>query len=172
MLCTNCKKRPATVHYTKIVNGEKTEMHLCQVCAKEISDFQFNFEPNFSIHNLLAGLLNSMAEPTVGIDYQRNEHCPSCGMSFNEFSQIGRFGCNECYSAFEGRIEPILKRIHGSSVHTGKVPRRAGGELKVKREIDLLKAELDRVVKLEEYEKAAEIRDKIRELEKQLDKNK
>ena len=35
MLCQECNKRPATLHFTKIVNGEKTEFHICESCARE-----------------------------------------------------------------------------------------------------------------------------------------
>lgn len=38
MLCQECRKRPATLHYTKIINGQKTELHLCQECAEEHKD--------------------------------------------------------------------------------------------------------------------------------------
>lgn len=33
MLCDNCKQNEATVHMTRVVNGKKTERHLCNVCA-------------------------------------------------------------------------------------------------------------------------------------------
>jgi protein arginine kinase activator len=33
MLCQNCNEKEATVQLTKIVNGEKTELHLCEDCA-------------------------------------------------------------------------------------------------------------------------------------------
>ena len=34
MICQNCKKTVATVHLTEIEHGEKTEVHLCEECAK------------------------------------------------------------------------------------------------------------------------------------------
>ena len=65
MLCEECQKREATVHYTKVVNNQKTEYHLCEQCAREKGelDFSWGFEPGFSIHNLLAGLLD-MSNPS------------------------------------------------------------------------------------------------------------
>lgn len=35
MQCQECGKRPATLHFTKIVNGEKTEFRICESCARE-----------------------------------------------------------------------------------------------------------------------------------------
>ncbi|QSQ08326.1 Protein-arginine kinase activator protein [Koleobacter methoxysyntrophicus] len=168
MLCEECGKRPASVHITKVVNGEKTERHLCEECARELEDFSFSFQPNFTIHNLLAGLLDSAKESPIGVNISQKIQCPFCGMTFNQFSQYGRFGCSQCYGSFHGRIEPILRRIHGSHVHTGKVPRRTGGKIRLKKEIDKLKRQLEQAVKKEEFEKAAELRDKIRELENQI----
>lgn len=60
MLCENCGKRPATVHYTQIINGLKTEMHLCEVCAKQKGAIEF--DTPFSVTNFLAGIL----EPAFG----------------------------------------------------------------------------------------------------------
>ena len=43
MICQQCETRPATLHFTKIINGEKTEMHVCEQCASENGDtFSFS----------------------------------------------------------------------------------------------------------------------------------
>ncbi|HHU68853.1 MAG TPA: hypothetical protein GXZ31_00960 [Thermoanaerobacterales bacterium] len=168
MFCDECGKNPATVHITKIVNGAKTERHLCEGCAKELGDYGISFQPNFTIHQLLAGLLDSAKENPPTMSTAPTVKCPLCGMNFNQFSQVGRFGCSRCYNTFENGIEPILRRIHGSSVHTGKVPRRTGGEIRLKKEIEMLKKEMELAVQREEFEKAAELRDKIKELENNI----
>jgi protein arginine kinase activator len=171
MLCEQCQKREATVHYTKVVNDQKTEYHLCEQCAREKGelDFTLGFEPGFSIHNLLAGLLDmgSAGRPvekkTTGVS-----QCPKCGLNYTQFSQTGRLGCGECYTAFERQLEPLLRRIQGTSTHTGKVPGRQGGTLKLEREIGRLARELETAVEREEFERAAELRDKLKELRRQL----
>jgi protein arginine kinase activator len=86
-----------------------------------------------------------------------------------DFRRTGRVGCGNCYAAFKNEMIPLVKRIHGGVQHTGKVPKRTGGLLKVRRDIDKLKEELKTSIDNEEYEKAAEIRDKIKELEKSAD---
>ena len=35
MICQECQERPATLHYSKVINGEKTDIHLCEKCADE-----------------------------------------------------------------------------------------------------------------------------------------
>ncbi len=36
MRCEHCNEREATTHIKKIINGNKTELHLCSECAAEL----------------------------------------------------------------------------------------------------------------------------------------
>jgi len=170
MMCDECKKRPATVHITKIVNGEKTLLHLCEQCAREKSIFDVSFslegEP-FSMQKFLAGFFEPFMREFM--EESRPLSCDRCGLTFPRFSQIGKFGCSHCYETFKGRLDPMLRRLHGKTYHVGKVPKRRGGRFRIKSEIERLKRELQEAVNAEEYERAAVLRDKIRELEKKLD---
>jgi len=166
MLCQQCRKRPAAVHITKIINGRKTELNLCAECAGEQGELDFFVEPQFPIQSFLAGLLKKGAVPVVPA--AASPRCPGCGLAFHDFARTGRLGCSECYERFGERLEPVLRRIHGSLVHSGKVPARSGETIKVRRTIEELRAELARAVEAEEFEKAAKLRDQIKDLEKKL----
>jgi protein arginine kinase activator len=173
MWCERCKQRPATVHVTKIVNNAKTESHLCEVCAGETgTDLGFLFEPNFSFHNLLAGLLENEFGVKSGNVPQSTKKslrkCPTCGLTFTDFMNIGLMGCANCYETFKDNLDPLLRRIHGSTVHIGKVPKRTGGQVRVRKEIEQLRRKLQEAVNREAYEEAAKIRDEIKEKEKKL----
>jgi protein arginine kinase activator len=173
LLCPECGKRPATLHYTKILNGQKTEFHLCEVCAQEKEEHMPIFENGFSFHQLLSGLLNvetSIAENNANtiVQPQISLRCPTCGLTYNQFSKIGRFGCGDCYKTFHDRLTPLLRRIHGNSTHRGKIPERTKGELKVRRELEKLKELLSVKVREEAFEEAAKIRDQIRLLQERL----
>lgn len=170
MLCQECNQRPATLHFTKIVNGKKNEFHICEYCAREKGE-SMPGSNTFSIHQLLSGLLNFEQPITQDIDSRRKELvCKKCEMSFEQFVRTGRFGCAHCYEAFHSKIDPILKRVHsGNTQHTGKIPKRIGGSIHVRRKIDTLKAQLQQLVINEEFEEAARVRDEIRELEKTLE---
>lgn len=171
MLCDECKKRPAVVHLTKMVNNKKFEKNLCQQCANESGEGNFSFEPKYSIHNLLAGLLNF--EPGTGAAPAKKPGmvpiCSNCGMSYAEFSRGGRLGCSMCYTHFAQQMDPLLRRVQGGTQHAGKVPSRTGGVLMVKSKIRQLRQDLQKYVSLEEFEKAAQVRDQIKSLEKELD---
>ncbi|QJC94644.1 Nucleotide excision repair protein, with UvrB/UvrC motif [Bacillus mojavensis] len=95
--------------------------------------------------------------------------CPKCGMTFQQFRKTGRFGCAECYKTFHSNITPILRKVHsGNTVHGGKIPKRIGGNLHVRRQIEMLKKELEALIHQEEFENAAHVRDQIRSLEQSL----
>lgn len=173
MLCQECKERPASVHFTQVINGEKTTLQLCEKCAQEKGElFMTQGSGGFSFNDLLAGLLNWQAafhpEKQASIS-QTPLQCNKCNMTYQQFINIGRFGCDECYKTFKTQIPPIIKRLHSGNVkHGGKVPKRAGGTMHIKKHIETLKAELQALIVREEFEKAAVVRDQIRSLEKQL----
>lgn len=172
MICQECKQRPATLHFTKIVNGEKTEFHLCEFCASDKGDIFPSPTSSFPIHQLLSGLLNFSPNTSSygGINTEKPMRCETCGLTYSQFSKSGRFGCADCYKHFGDRLDPLFRRIHhGNMEHRGKVPGRAGGEIKLKKELQQLKLDLQQKVLNEEFEQAAGIRDKIKQLEQQIE---
>ena len=170
MLCDECGARPASVHITKIVNNKKTQLNLCDKCA---SEYQYQLggflEPNFSLNKFLASLLEY--DQSFGSKTQSppsSAKCPQCGQHYTQFAQSGKLGCEGCYEVFGESMDPLLKRVHGSQIHKGKYPKRTGDAVRLKRELQQYKALLNELVIKEEFEKAAEIRDKIRDMEKDL----
>ncbi len=171
MLCENCGQSPATVHITEIINNNKKEWHLCEVCAKEVQpqSFSLKFMPPMNLHSFLAGLLNQeFGGGGFRVIEQTGRKCRRCGLDEGQFARQGLLGCGECYSSFEDRLTPLLRRIHGNTRHTGKVPNRTGGRFRLHKEIEKLKEQLKEAVAREEFERAASLRDRIRLLEKNL----
>ncbi|MCT4606258.1 MAG: UvrB/UvrC motif-containing protein [Marinisporobacter sp.] len=166
MLCEKCNKRPATVHLTKILNGQKMELHLCDECAKR--NEQVSFDTSFSINNFLTSILDSIQDSPIKVDYVKATKCDHCGMTYGKFKQLGRLGCSKCYHAFEEKLNTLVKRIQGNESHIGKIPKKAGGSLRIKNDIKELKLKLNEAVKKEAYEEAVVFRDKIKELENHL----
>ncbi|MGI5875777.1 MAG: UvrB/UvrC motif-containing protein [Dethiobacteria bacterium] len=170
MLCQNCEKRKATVHFTKIINGKKTEIYLCESCAAEKGDLDFPFEGQFPLQQFFSSIIGMMPSggkfvhtPPAG-----SMQCPDCGLTYDQFGQIGRFGCAECYKSYGENLIPLLRRLHGNQRHIGKLPVRAGKYLKQKKEIESLREELQKRIEEEAFEEAARIRDEIRKLEKHV----
>ncbi len=163
MLCQKCHKRIANVHFTRVVNNQKVEMFLCEQCANE--EGQMGFEAPLSVSEFLSGIMNfGNSAPYVNLA-SSDIVCEKCGMSFQEFQKIGKLGCSQCYRTFGERLKSILKRLHGSAQHNGRMPKKVSESIKISREIERLKELLNEAIKNEEYEKAAELRDRIRNLE-------
>ena len=165
MTCEKCKKKPATFHLTAIENGQKREAHLCEDCARETG--VMNVKLNFSIGDLLG----SFAEPaTKGAATAKAPQirCPECGITYSEFKTKARLGCANDYQVFKGELLRLLEKVHGSTTHVGKTPVTADVQVKKEHELMRLKRELESVVKTEDFEKAAQIRDRIRTLETEL----
>jgi protein arginine kinase activator len=170
MLCQHCNQNEATTHIKKNINGEKTEMHLCSECAKELGvmeDFKMPtmtdlFGDSFLGNFLGAGVaaMNSLA----GVD-----RCQTCGSSFNDIVKGGHIGCSDCYERFEDKLEPSINKLHGKSKHIGKFVsyEEAVNEKKEEpqvSELDSLKEQLKQAIKEQRFEDAVVLRDKINEL--------
>ena len=162
--CDNCNK-PATVHLTEIRNGKKIEKHLCEQCAAQSEGL-----PHKS-HTPINELLTNFVLAHSGMQKETGAQttCDGCGITWAEFRQNGLFGCAQDYTVFEKDLTPLLQRAHeGATHHVGKVPARGGGTgVPMKRTIDLtrLRKELQRAVEAEDYERAAKLRDQIKQAE-------
>jgi len=163
MQCQLCKKSPATVHLTQIVENEIKKVDLCESCAKEKG---INDPTGFSLADLLLGLGASqkMEEATAATGSE--VVCPSCGFTQADFKKTGRLGCARCYEVFADGLEALLKGMHKGTQHKGKVPpalRRAAAE---KAQLSRLEAELKAAISREDFEKAATLRDEIKQTKK------
>lgn len=168
MICEKCKEKQATIHYAEIKNGKKRVINLCEECANKENGININmdFEMPFSMKDIFSSIM----EMGVNKEISKAEAivCSECNSSYNRFKDKGRLGCHKCYDEFQNQLIPLIKRIQGSTEHLGKVPKRVGGPLKIKSEIKRLRIELNKYVANEEFEKAATLRDKIKDLEKEL----
>src|SRR5215212_8502729 len=165
MKCDNCNK-PATVHLTEIRNGKKIEKHLCEACAAASEGLPVK------AHTPINELLTNFVMAHQGIQKELGTACEHCGITWAEFRQHGLFGCERDYDLFEKDLSPLLQRAHeGATHHTGKVPTRAGASGAAARpkkkmvDVGRLRKELQRAVETEDYERAAKIRDQIRQAE-------
>lgn len=159
MKCQLCKK-PATVHLTDIVNGQKTETHLCQECAEKqqlVKQQELN----------LPAILQTLIGHHVGAqtDELSRLKCPTCGIKYMEFRAQGRLGCPHDYDVFRAALEPLLRRIHRAIRHVGKTPAHFESRGGQHAETASLRRELHKAVESENYEEAARIRDLLREKE-------
>ena len=163
MQCDICKKAEATVHLTQIVEGKMLKVDLCESCAKEKGVQE---AAGFSLADLLVGL---GAAEEMKIE-SPGAQCPVCGFTQADFKKTGRLGCSACWETFEAGLASLLKAMHKGDHHIGKVPTKAMHTLALNGKIQELAEQLEKAVREEKYEDAAQIRDEIRELETKLKK--
>ncbi len=162
MLCQSCEKRQATTHIKTILNGELKEFNLCPECAAKLGYGSFFGNFGFDLDKLFGSFMEGFGTTKT------SKRCKFCGSSFEDIAKSGKVGCAQCYDEFYDELLPSIQRIHGRTSHAGKLARSAGAEVKIKNEMSQCRYELEQAVKAQEFEKAAELRDRIRELEKGL----
>ncbi|MBQ9298658.1 MAG: UvrB/UvrC motif-containing protein [Clostridia bacterium] len=183
MLCQNCNKNEANVRYTQIINGEKKEMFLCEECSKKLGIDSMALSLPISFSNFFGDLLDEYNSDFMPLLKRPDEiKCDKCNTTYSEFVQTGKFGCDSCYDAFSERIDPLLKRLHGSNRYSGRkaelnkidntVEANTASTENEKttsneNKIEVLREKLKQLVKEEKYEEAAKVRDEIKSLEVQ-----
>jgi len=168
MLCQQCNQKPANVQITQTINNQKSVIYLCEGCASTRQDSLVDYP--FNMGNLLTSIMENIYAISQKPVKESSPYCNNCGMTFEEFTNNGKFGCANCYNAFGSRLVPIFRRLHGSNTHNGKVPAKKNIVKMAEKELLSLKEMLEESIKNEEFEKAAVIRDKIKILEKKNQK--
>ena len=152
---------PAVVQLTQVVDNKSSTYYLCKDCAR---DKGISTEPptSLDVSDFLAQLGESGSSGSDSV----MEPCSFCEMTFDNFRESGRLGCPHCYTSFERRVRRLLSRIHGANQHAGKVylpPDPSAAELD--RRIHGLRRSLQHAIDAEDFERAAVLRDLIRDHE-------
>jgi len=169
MFCEICKKAEATIHLTEIIKDVKSEIHLCENCAREIG-----------LNSKLSNFSISVPEMLTFLDVNDVEEkgddtiCRTCGLSFVDYSRNGKLGCQDCYRYLRDSLLSVIVSYHGEKRHVGKLPGNICGSgsavsAPVSGEragytVAELRERLEKAVEEERYEDAAILRDRIRTL--------
>src|SRR5262245_50163428 len=159
MKCQKCTKA-ATLHITEVLGDDQyDQLHLCEECAQK-----YLYEPQQKGASAKGGEAGQAEESEEAAALNQRE-CPICGIKFVEFRNSGRLGCPNDYQEFREELVPLLENIHGDVRHSGKTPRRLPQTRQTQSELMQLRKRLSQAVNREAYEEAAQIRDRIRQLE-------
>ena len=164
MMCQICGKKPAIFHYTEIIENKITKLSICPDCAKKKGLYGTPEKTVFSLGNLLSGLVEE--DDDIVTEKGEGLICPRCGTRYDEFREVGRLGCEQCYITFDKQMTRLLRRIHGSNRHEGQTSAKKDKGISAAMRVEELKKEMQLAVEEEAFEKAAELRDQIRELER------
>ena len=168
MLCEACKERTATIHLTEVSNGQRSETHLCQQCARQKG---LVISSQVPFNELLNTLLSTQADKTTGDSEGKSapgsdRACPVCGMTLRRFAKEPLLGCPHDYVAFEEPLRKLIERTQeGASAHVGRVPKHTGGRHFQRLTLIRLRQELQQAIDQEDYEAAVQLRDEISKCE-------
>ncbi|MBN1698276.1 MAG: UvrB/UvrC motif-containing protein [Spirochaetales bacterium] len=158
MKCEICNKNRATIQIHFVTDNNKRHFAICESCALVTGIMgKKGDEKEISISNLLSGVF----EAALKKSFFKEKRCPVCGKGLGEILKDQKCGCSSCYSVYQKEIRRKLKQCYGHTRHHGKYPERL---LLMKRylfDIRELKEKLKIAVRNEDYEKAAELRDRI-----------
>lgn len=181
MDCQRCGKQDALIHLTEINDGEISSLWLCPGCARERqSPGQDNlpgggplfrsfgagprpFAPDEE--DSLAAFLGEEGIQHRNVDPAGVNVCPECEFRLETFFRLNRLGCPECYRAFDPNIRPLLARLHGRTIHLGKVPRTSPPGRNPLAEMTRTRVALEKAVSTEDFEEAARLRDYLKMLQ-------
>ena len=161
-LCEVCGHNPVAIHLTQVVDDEMTVLHLCKGCAAE----KGLESPEMPASSPLTDFLAQMDGSPDEVRPEAGEGCSFCGLTYGKFRETGRLGCPHCWATFETQLRALLRRVHGSTRHSGKVYLPADpSAAERRRRVEGLRRRLERAVESEDFERAAELRDTIQALE-------
>lgn len=164
MSCEQCGEREAVVHLTQIAENQVTVVHLCERCAAERGFDTGAATAKTPLGGFLA-TLSTLAD--VEATTEGPSRCASCGAGFDDFKATGRLGCAACYEAFSVPLRELMRRLHGAIVHTGErylLGSDQGARPDPTADAEELQAQLRAAIAEEDFERAAELRDRLRSL--------
>ena len=169
MKCQKCDK-PATFNVAILTGAEPQELHFCDEHAQEyLNQPAIQGSSVGSLASILAqGVAKKMSISKAAAELQEldQQTCPICGMSFHDFRHHGGLlGCPYDYDFFNKQIDAFALNYHGEHKHLGKIPKRRLTDSGERLLLIKFRRDLDDAVLYEDYERAAKLRDKIKEFE-------
>ena len=174
MLCEKCKKNNATVVIRQNINGAQSEIHLCNECSKMYNEYFENgyskmfSDFGFGMGSVLGSIFGQDFLSENLISNKEEPKCPICNTTLIEIKNSGNVGCSKCYETFKEQLMPLINRIHGKTVHSGRIPASSEGKLSLKNKLAEAEKQLKISIENQEFEKAAKLRDEIIELKKEI----
>lgn len=172
MICQDCKERVATVIFTEVRGGTKKVLHLCQTCVEKRGIPTPVLKNPLQVDLVFKDLLEQLSEEEEfpgRINTLDSNACRSCGWTFANFRETGLLGCPRCYRSFNEILRELLLRVHGSDEHLGKLYEDSEKAFDYEEDIESLKEALEDAIHQEEFELAAEIRDRLHRVKEQDD---
>ena len=147
---------------TQIVNGQVSELALCEACARAKGLFDpqsLTFAEKFfpeefkqRVDQLVRELTGAETPAPQAPAMSDLSNCPVCGFSVEDYRRTGHLGCPDCYTVFARELNPDAGQ-EAEPVDEPPAVTRAR-----------LQKEMQQAIAREDYEHAAILRDQINAL--------
>ncbi len=166
--CQICGKR-ASIYLTQIINGQTSDLALCETCAREKGLFDpqsLTFAEKFfpeafkdKIDKLVRELISPQEAEQATLQKAVSSgdlltECPVCHFKLENFRSSGRLGCADCYSVFADEIDTAPESAAPPENNEDSAPIRRSK----------LEQQLQAAIAREDYETAARLRDELKQL--------
>lgn len=168
MQCERCSSKEAIIKLVRIEKGGQVNSQwVCPDCAAELSPYQAKLLQKPTLASILKELSQQDASQSGAV--VEADTCPSCGLDFRAYKSTAMLGCPDCYDAFSDEIERDLQKLHRATRHVepGGAPVVAP-VVEAQRRLRLVREELADAIEMEDYERAAFLRDEQRKLEEAI----
>jgi protein arginine kinase activator len=145
---------------TDVSGGKATERHLCESCAAKVG--VMGYEQAQKVADLFEQF---DVNRTVGPE----DRCPRCGTTMKRIQNTGRIGCAYDYEFFRKDLQKLLEHVQHGTQHRGKIPQGFSSNVAWRQQVQSMREEMQEAILREEYERAAQLRDALKELEEQRD---
>lgn len=172
MTCNICGKEKAVLHITEQIGKEFDKISICKKCNEELRIIEKCLEESDKeLFSILPKLTNRKSMSLEKITKNKKSYkkiCSVCGYSLNDFLITKTAACPQCYNSFRVLINKIVRKIHHSSKHVGKVSNKNLSYEDIEKEILQHKDNMEFLTKMEKYEEANELKKKIETLNEVL----
>ncbi len=135
------------------------KMNLCDACAADHGLTDGDAYP------MVEKIMDDIPEHVELLADDSATVCERCGFSLEDYRKVGRLGCSYCYTTFANEIQGGLEKLHSGITHEGKVPDGIVQDIVREKELQSMRDELEAAIAAEDFEKAAKLRDSIKERE-------
>jgi len=167
MLCDDCRQRVSTIIHTGKKGEEKEILHLCQLCVEKRGIPTPVLRNPVQLETGFKELMKQLADEGIldRGDPADSEMCTACGWSLGNLRETGLLGCPHCYTSFENQLMVLLQKLHGSDSHLGKVYLQEEEWSQKEEDETALRSAMEEAISMEEFEQAAQIRDRLRQIQ-------